>query len=106
MQLECQKIQLHTPELNLLIFVTIIHEATQKGLIKVHYCPTNKILADILTKPLSKARFRTHAYTPSLNMASTSRRSPRLAMKRTRLEAEMKSPTIRKVRACFGEAEK
>ena len=36
-------------------------------------------------------------------MASTPRRSPRLAMKRT---AEMESPTIRKVRACFGEAEK
>ena len=45
-------------------------------------------------------------------MASTPRRSPRLAMKRTRLEAEMESPTctctctIRKVRACFEEAEK
>ena len=39
-------------------------------------------------------------------MASTPRRSPRLAMKQTRLEAEMESPTIRKVRACFGEAEK
>ena len=38
-------------------------------------------------------------------MASTPRRSPRLAMKRTHLEAEMESP-IRKVRACFGEAEK
>ena len=32
--------------------------------------------------------------------------SPRLAMKRTRLEAEMESLTIRKVRAWFGEAEK
>ena len=39
-------------------------------------------------------------------MASTPQRSPRLASKRTRLQAEMKSPTIRKVRACFGEAEK
>ena len=39
-------------------------------------------------------------------MASTPRRSPRLAMKRTHLEAEMESPTIRKVRACSGEAEK
>ena len=38
-------------------------------------------------------------------MASTPRRSPRLDMKRTCLEAEMESPTIRKVRACFGEAE-
>ena len=44
-------------------------------------------------------------YTLSLNMASTPRRSPRLDMKRTCLEAEMESPTIRKVRACFGEAE-
>ena len=83
-----------------------IHEATQEGLIKVHYCPRNKILADILTKPLPKAWFRTYAYTPSLNMVSTSRRSPRLAMKRTCLEEEMKSPTIKEVRACFGEAEK
>ena len=39
-------------------------------------------------------------------MASTPRRSPRLAMKRTHLEAEMESPTISKVRACSGEAEK
>ena len=39
---------------------------------------------------------------PLLNMASTPRRSPRLASKQTRLEAEMESPTIRKVR----EAEK
>ena len=39
-------------------------------------------------------------------MASTPRRSPRLAKKRTRLEAEMESPTLRKVRACFGEDEK
>ena len=39
-------------------------------------------------------------------MVSTPRRSPRLVMKRTRLEAEMESPTIRKVRACFVEAEK
>ena len=30
----------------------------------------------------------------------------RLAMKRTCLEAEMESPTIRKVRVCFGEAKK
>ena len=43
---------------------------------------------------------------PSLNMASTPQQSPRLAMKQTRLEAEMESPTIRKVRACFEEAEK
>ena len=35
-----------------------IHEAIQEGLIKVHYCPTNKMLADILTKPLSKGRFQ------------------------------------------------
>ena len=42
---------------------------------------------------------------PLLNMASTPRRSPRLASKRTYTEAEMESPTIRKVRACFGEAE-
>ena len=35
-----------------------IHEAKQEGLIKVHYCPTNKMLADILTKPLSKRRFQ------------------------------------------------
>ena len=39
-------------------------------------------------------------------MASRPRRSPRLAMKRTCLEAEMESTTISKVRACFGEAEK
>ena len=39
-------------------------------------------------------------------MASTPRRSPRLAMKRTRLEAEIESPAIRKVRTRFGEAEK
>ena len=39
-------------------------------------------------------------------MASTPRRSPRLASKRTCLEAEMESPTITKVRACFGEAKK
>ena len=38
--------------------------------------------------------FRTKVYTPLLNMASTSRQSPRLAMKRARLEAEMESPTI------------
>ena len=38
--------------------------------------------------------FRTHVYMPLLNMASTPRRSPRLAMKRTRLEAEMESPHL------------
>ena len=37
-------------------------------------------------------------------MVSTPRRSPMLATKRTRLEEEMESPTIRKVRACSGEA--
>ena len=40
---------------------------------------------------------------PSLKMTSTPQRSPRLASKQTHLEAEMESPTIRKVR---GEAEK
>ena len=50
--------------------------------------------------------FRTHMYTPLLNIVSTPQQSPRLAIKRTCLEAEMESPTIRKVRACFGEGEK
>ena len=44
--------------------------------------------------------------TPLLNMASTPQRSPRLVSIRTCLEAEMESPTIRKARECFGEAEK
>ena len=35
-----------------------IREAIQEGLIKVHYCPTNKMLVDILTKPLLKGRFQ------------------------------------------------
>ncbi len=34
-----------------------IRETIQEGLIELHYCPTEKMLADILTKPLSKGRF-------------------------------------------------
>ena len=39
-------------------------------------------------------------------MSSKPRRSPKLAIKRQCLEAEMESPTIKKVRACFVEAGK
>ena len=34
-----------------------IREAVQGRTIKLEYCPTNEMLADILTKPLSKGRF-------------------------------------------------
>ena len=34
-----------------------IREALNKGIINVQYCPTHEMLADILTKPLSKNRF-------------------------------------------------
>ena len=39
-------------------------------------------------------------------MSLKPRRSPKLAIKRQCLEAEMESPTIKKVRACFVEAGK
>ncbi len=34
-----------------------IREAIQYGVIDVQYCPTEDMLANILTKPLSKGRF-------------------------------------------------
>ncbi|CAB4027048.1 Hypothetical predicted protein [Paramuricea clavata] len=34
-----------------------IREKTQDGTIELKYCPTNEMLADILTKPLSKGQF-------------------------------------------------
>ena len=36
-----------------------VREALQNGVIDVHYCPTSKMLADLLTKSLSKGRFKT-----------------------------------------------
>ena len=36
-----------------------IREALNKGIIDLQYCPTHKMLADILTKPLPKNRFET-----------------------------------------------
>lgn len=34
-----------------------VQEALQDGAIDVHYCPTSDMLADLLTKPLSKGQF-------------------------------------------------
>ena len=34
-----------------------VREALQNGEIDVHYCPTSEMLADLLTKSLSKGRF-------------------------------------------------
>ena len=36
-----------------------IHEATQNGSIDLEYCPTELMVADLLTKPLSQERFET-----------------------------------------------
>ena len=35
-----------------------VREAVQDGVIDLHYCPTNVIVADLLTKPLSKGHLR------------------------------------------------
>ena len=45
-----------------------------------------------LVKLLSVTIFRTPVYMPSLSIVFTPQQSPRLAMKRTHLEAEMESP--------------
>lgn len=34
-----------------------IREAVQDGTIDLHYCPTSEMIADMLTKPLSKGQF-------------------------------------------------
>ena len=34
-----------------------VREALQNGVINLQYCPTNEMVADLLTKPLSKGRF-------------------------------------------------
>ena len=34
-----------------------IHEAIQDGVIDLRFCPTNEMIADVLTKPLSRNRF-------------------------------------------------
>ena len=37
-----------------------IREAISNGTIYVTYCPTQKMIADVLTKPLSESVFSTH----------------------------------------------
>ena len=34
-----------------------VKEAVQSGIVNLKYCPTEEIIADILTKPLSKRKF-------------------------------------------------
>ena len=36
-----------------------IRETVQEGFVELHYCPTEKMIADILTKPLPRGRFET-----------------------------------------------
>ena len=36
-----------------------VREAVQDGVINLHYCPTEEMIADILTKPLPRGRFET-----------------------------------------------
>ena len=34
-----------------------VREVVQKGLVDLRYCPTHQMIADLLTKPLSKGQF-------------------------------------------------
>ena len=36
-----------------------VREAVQDGVINLHYCPTEEMIADILPKPLPRGRFET-----------------------------------------------
>ena len=36
-----------------------VREAVQEGVISLHYCPTEKMIANLLTKPLPRGRFET-----------------------------------------------
>lgn len=38
-----------------------IHELVRDGVVKIKYCPTNKQLADIFTKPLNIVKFNKYA---------------------------------------------
>jgi len=49
----------HTRTKHIDIRYHYVHEAVQDGLISLLYCPTEEMIADLFTKPLSRERFET-----------------------------------------------
>ena len=47
-----------------------VHKAVNEGIVELFYCPTDVMIADVLTKPLSRGRFV--ALRDSMNMETPS----------------------------------
>ena len=56
--LKLQRIQYNTPKQSTLMScITLIREHVENGIVELHFVPTDKQLADILTKALDETTF-------------------------------------------------